>query len=115
LQNWPIILQICEEHRCEIENTIYSKVQSIQIKKLAEKYRLHHKPIAVAVDLVQKDACMIIEAVKVWKTLEREVDKAGHSPTASCKVTDCMKQTLTPAHLLATILDPRFKGKTLFK
>jgi len=34
---------------------------------------------------------------------EKDIEEAGHSPTALCKVNDRMKQALTPAHLRSTI------------
>ena len=53
LKSWPSLLQICEEHRSDIDSTIYTKVQDLQIKRLAEDYLLLLKPIAVSLDVVQ--------------------------------------------------------------
>lgn len=112
LQNWPILLQICEEHRNDIQESIYNKVQNIQMKRCAEHYLSLLKPIAVALDVVQRDTCSISEAVNVWKNLEEDIQNAGHSNVAD-KVKNRMKQACTPAHLLSNILDPRFRGNKL--
>ena len=70
LDNWAMILKVCEEHRDDIDSKIAKKVRDIKIKRNAEDYLIPMKPIAVALDKVQSDS----EAVEVWKALEREID-----------------------------------------
>ena len=65
LQNWPIILQVCEKHRGEIDTNIANKVKSIGLKRNAENFLIRLKPIAVALDRVQSDTCVISETVQV--------------------------------------------------
>ena len=112
LKSWPSLLQICEEHRSDIDSTIYTKVQDLQIKRLAEDYLLLLKPIAVSLDVVQRNTCCISEATEVWKNLQRDIENAGHSRVSN-KLKARMKQACTPAHFLANILDPRFGGSKL--
>ncbi|KAI6658694.1 hypothetical protein LOD99_10989, partial [Oopsacas minuta] len=74
LENWTIILKVCEEHRDTINGTIAMKVQNINIKRNAEDYLKQMKPIAVALDKVQSDSCKLSDAVEVWKALKRDMD-----------------------------------------
>ena len=57
--NWPIILQVCEKHRGEIDRNIANKVKNIGIKRNAEDFLIRLKPISVALDDVLSDTCVI--------------------------------------------------------
>ena len=74
LDNWTMILKVCEEHRDHIDGKIAKKVRDINIKRNEEDYLRRMKPIAVALDKVQSDSCKLSEAVEVWKALKRETD-----------------------------------------
>lgn len=67
------------------------------------------KPIAIALDRVQTDTCMIGDSVIIWKELKSEL--ATHPSSIVDKVDIRMKQALTPAHYLANILNPFHCGK----
>ncbi len=73
--------------------------------------RLKH--IAVALDRMQRDNCMISEAVEVWQQLEKDMENASQPLSVLKKVRERSTQALTPAHFLANILDPRFRGEQL--
>ena len=64
LQNWPIILQVCEKHRGEIDTNIANKVKNIGIKRNAEHFLIRLEPVSVALDRVQSDTCMISDTVE---------------------------------------------------
>ena len=49
----------------------------------------------------------------VWKKLEEDLKESHQPPTVMKKLLSCTKQTLTPAHFLANILDPKHQGKHL--
>lgn len=113
LDNWSIILKVCEENRDSIDTNVASKVQNIGIKRQAEDYLRLLKPISIALDIVQSDSCFLSDAVSVWKKLEKDFEEGGVSLSIMKKFHERCKQALTPAHYLAYILDPRTAGKGL--
>ena len=52
LDNWAIILKVCEEHRENIDGMVAKKVRDINSKRNAEDYLRRMKPIALALDRV---------------------------------------------------------------
>ena len=113
LDNWPILLKVCEEHRGSIDSTVARKVQNIGIKRNAEDYLQRLKPISVALDKVQRDNCFMGQAVDAWKQLERDLEDVNQPLTVMKKVQERCSQALTPAHYLAHILDPTTAGNDL--
>jgi hypothetical protein len=59
--NWPIILQVCEKHRGEIDINIANNVKN----RHAEDFLIGLKPISVALDRVQSDTCVINETEQI--------------------------------------------------
>ena len=112
LQNWPIVLQICEERCYIIEESIYNKVPNIQMKRCAKHLSLF-KPMAFSLDVAKRDTWFISEAVKGWKNLEKYIWNVGYFNVAD-KIKNYMQQAFTPAHLLSNILDPQFRSSNLF-
>ena len=111
IKHWPIMITICEEHRSAIDNNISSIVNNLGIKRSAEELLQWLKPIAVALDSVQKDSCSIADAVEIWKKLETEL--ALDSRDEKKKFKKRIDMALTPSHLLANIIHPKYRGKTL--
>ena len=57
-------------------------------------------------DIIQGNSCTIAECVNVWKIL---VDELKDQPNnVQEKVKYRMKQAITPFHLIANIIDPRY-------
>lgn len=114
IANWHIMSKVCSENRAAIDVTIASKVNNINIKMNAEDFLVKLKKIAIALDKVQKDACTIGEATEIWISLLLEF---GTDEDVKEKEVSCLKKrfemAMTPAHFLAHILDPRFRGATL--
>ena len=69
----PIPMTICEENRDKTESSIASIVANLGIKRSAEELLQRLKPIAVALDKVQRDNCTIADAVNIWKQLETDL------------------------------------------
>ena len=110
LDNWATPLKVCDEHRDSIDTIVARKVQDISIKRNAEDYLKRMKPIAIALDKVQSDSCVLSEAVEVWNRLSEDI--ASSQPlVVSRKLEKRSNQALTAAHYLANILDPRFMGR----
>ena len=64
---------MCYDHRDNIDSKTSKKVQDISIKRNAEDYLKHMKPITIALDKVQNDTCRISDAVEVWKELSHDI------------------------------------------
>ena len=101
LDNWSVLLKVCEEHCSDILSTISDKVKHFGMKQNAEDHLERMKPISQTLEKVQSDRCMINDAVKIWKGLEASLAKTQPSSVMT-KVINCMNQALTPAHFLAT-------------
>ena len=61
------------------------------------------KPIAVALDLVQKDSCTIRGSL-IWKNLQKELTPKL-SQDATKKLRKRIEQAMTPGHFLANIVN----------
>ena len=113
LDNWSVLLKVCEEHRDEIDRNIAAKAKDFALKRNAEDYLQRMRPIAVALDRIQSDSCNISDAVHVWKKLEDDLKESHQPPTVMKTLLSRTKQALTPAHFLSNILDPKHRGKYL--
>ena len=79
LENWPILIRVCEEHRDIIDRDIANKIKDFAIKQNAENYKDLLKPIAVALDRMQRDGCTLSDAVIVWTDLYQDLKDAKQS------------------------------------
>jgi len=113
LQNWPIILQVCEKHRGEIDTNMANKVKNIGIKRNAEDFLIGLKRISVALDRVQSDTCVISETVQIWKDLEKTFEDDDQPIIILKHLMDSYNQAMTDSHFLANLLDPRYRGNDL--
>ena len=75
IQNWLVILQVCEKHLGEIDTIIANKVKHIAIKRNAEDFLIRLKSILVALDHVQSDTCVISETVQIWNDMEKTFEE----------------------------------------
>lgn len=71
IKQWPILMTICEQNRSEVDTSIASIVNNLGVKRNAEELLKRLKPIAVALDKVQRDNCTSADAVDIWKQLEK--------------------------------------------
>lgn len=106
LKNWSILTKVCEDHRAEIDNEISSKILNIGLKRNVEDMIAILKPIATAIDVVQKNNCSLSECVFAWKKLELELTKASNNKNISSSYKKRYEQSLTDAHFAAFILSP---------
>lgn len=116
VNEWTKLLQICEEHKEEIDQVIFQKVSNIQIKRMAEDFLKLLKPISVTLDKLQQKDAFLSQAVFEWKKLEAVFDSLEDDTNIE-QIRMFQKryhQALTPFHFLAYLLDPT-KDKTKFK
>ena len=71
-------MKICEENLNKIDTKIYLKVSNISLKRNVEELSKQLKSIATTLDVLQKNACIISDAVAVWKKLEELEDLILH-------------------------------------
>lgn len=110
INNWPILMKICEVNREAIDTEVRNKVSNLGLKRSAEELLDRLQPIAKALDEVQSDKCTIAQAVDVWKKL------LGHftnNKQAEKLVKKRYEQFITKAHMLANMLHPALQGKML--
>lgn len=110
-KQWPIMMTVCEENRTEIDSNVSNIVHNLGVKRSAEELLQRLKPIAVALDAVQRDNCGIADAVEIWKRLE--TDLALQNRESKKAFQKRLDQALTPSHLLANVIHPRYRGKSL--
>ena len=111
IDNWSILVSVVKSHKSDMDTTVCEMVLDINIKRKAEDYLSRTKPISVALDKLQSDTCHISDAVKIWKDLQQDFE--GMPLSVSKPFQSRIKIALTPAHYLAYILDPRYKGQSL--
>ncbi|CAI6351030.1 unnamed protein product [Macrosiphum euphorbiae] len=112
IDNWHIIYQVCSENRSAIENKILKLVHDVELKNNTETYLIKLKNISTALDITQKNSCTIGESVEVWLRLKTFFE-------SECDDNDIQKfknrfnMAMTPAHFLANLLHPQYRGLQL--
>ncbi|KAJ8890706.1 hypothetical protein PR048_010215 [Dryococelus australis] len=115
------MIQICEDRRDNINIVVQSKISSMTLKRNVEDTLDNLKPIAIALDDVQKNKCTISETVVVWKNLEmkKEFTKDKNEKKTSldlieeekCMAFDFAKEIYSMSSLLPLIV--KFQSKSL--
>ena len=108
LDNWATLVKVAEAHCDEIDPNIYEKVLDMDLKHQAMEYQAKMKPIAIALDKLQRNNCHLSDAVVIWKELQETFE--GLPVIDLMKLDSRLSTALTPAHLLAYLLDPRYYG-----
>ena len=111
IDNWAILVKVVESHRAAIDSAICDDVLDISLKRRAEDYLSRMKPIAIALDKLQSDKCLISDAVVIWKELQEKFE--DRSIIDHFKFDARISTALTPAHYLAYHLDPRYHDSNL--
>lgn len=113
LKSWSVLVTICENNKDKIDKNIQSLVSNISLKRNAEDYFQQLKPISVALDKVQSQNCTIGETVFLFKNLKKQMEDLKLNKDIMKKLDTRYKMAITPAHLLAYLLDPRAKDADL--
>ncbi|XP_067144541.1 uncharacterized protein [Centruroides vittatus] len=112
IQNWPILMKVCDENRLVIHKDIVAKVQNLEIKHDAEDLLTRLKIIAVALDKMQRNDCTISEGIELWFGVQNDLQQLGITGvTQAAKVRFDM--AITEYHFLANLLDPRYRVQSL--
>lgn len=109
LKNRVSLLEIIDVHEEDIAVSIVRIVNNIAIYKEAKHLFKQLTPIAKALDFLQGDKSYIFDTVRLWiKLIENEDLRPYHDILFKR-----MNQSITPAHLVAYLLHPKFKGEGL--
>lgn len=111
VENRGILVQICQNHREEIESDIYRIVNDIQIANNSLDLLARLDPITKALDRSQRDGTTISVAVEIWNNLEK--DLSSQPTEVKSAFNKRRDMALGAPHYLANILDQRFAGKNL--
>ncbi|XP_055845077.1 uncharacterized protein LOC129911335 [Episyrphus balteatus] len=106
LSEWQTILKVCEENRNIIASAIYQKVTNMMLKRSIEDLLKIYKPIAVALDSLQRTNASLSDAVEVFKQLELTFEEQDANLNQISALKKRYKMALTPAHFLSYMLDP---------
>lgn len=113
IQNWQIILKVCNENKTVIDPVIIDKVNNITLKDDAYNFLIKLKKISAALVKSQSDTCTIGGITEIWLDLMNQFK--SEDDDLKIKIKERFEMAITPAHYLANILDPRFEGKKLLK
>lgn len=111
LKNRGILVQVCQDHKSEIDAAIFKIVNDVSVANNAQDYLDIMLPIAVALDKVQKSNTMISTCVEIWHDLANDLQSQPSSVKKQVSVRRDM--ALGPMHYLANMLDHRYLGKNL--
>ncbi|GBP55912.1 hypothetical protein EVAR_43704_1 [Eumeta japonica] len=109
VNNWHYLVKVCSEHRSILDLTIVRKGQDVEFKENVENYLKKLKKVAIALDLIQKDLCVLSNCTHIWKDLL----SSDWLPEEADKLKARFKAAMTPAHCAAYILDPNYNGDGL--
>lgn len=110
LSNWSIIVKVCDENRDKISKDVHLKVMNLGLKREAESMLEIMKPVAVALDTIQKNNCSLGDVVEVWKNLK---EKLGNNSKISASFEKRYNQAMSSAHYLANLVHPSYCGAKL--
>ncbi|KAJ8874488.1 hypothetical protein PR048_025348 [Dryococelus australis] len=110
IKYWLVLTKICEENRTAINENIYRKAMNMGIKRNADHMLRHLKPVAIALDTVQKDSCTISTAVDMWKRLRQSLEDENLDEDSMKKFDSHYHQALGEAHFLVYLMDPWYCG-----
>lgn len=108
LKNRGILVQICQDHKSEIDKNIATIVNNANLVMNAQDYSSRMRPIAVALDRMQRDKTTIAVAVEVWFMLGKALE--GHPKKVEENFEKRRNMALGGPHFLANMADHRFRG-----
>ena len=115
LKNYDILVRTCEDPEARIHEKIVTDVLNLELKRRTVEYLKILKPVAVALDRIQRDSTLISEATELWINLKNEMTDEGLFRTEDIaeKFFNRYDTALTDCHLFANMIDPRYQGKKL--
>ena len=109
VKNRRFYQQICEEHENEIDANISKKILDMSIYRNAKDLIEQLRPVASAIDTCQSDKTSIADACHTWLSLGEDQLLSVHK----ILLTKRIKQAVTPEHIAAYKLHPKYRGEKL--
>ena len=113
LKNWEILVKVCRDNNEEVDQKIIKKVNDKALKRATEDYFKRMKPIAVALDCVQRETTLISDAVEIWSKLKDDMKDYLTDKKDMDNFEKRISVALTPAHFLSNMINPRYQGRRL--
>lgn len=114
LRNRPFMMQVCGEDSNQVEQRIANLVDNRGLYVQVKDQVAILDPIAAALDRSQADDCNIAEVCQLWLKLLKDSQQSNDLTTSlKKKVANRFQDCITPIHLLANILHPRYLGAEL--
>ena len=66
LDKWGKLIQVCQDHKQKIDKDIFNLVNDVNLMVNCTNYTNILKPIAKALDKMQKDQTKIAHCVEIW-------------------------------------------------
>jgi len=111
LKNRGILVQVCQDHKDDIDPPIVERVNDVTFANKAKIYTDLMKPISVALDRAQSSGSTISVCVEIWHKLGMDLST---QPDSVMKLFDIRRdKALSGPHYLANIIDNRFRGRNL--
>ena len=109
IKNRPHMIDICEEHEGDIDPGIVRKIHDYNLYKQAKDMFNQLEPVAVALNQAQGDSTTIAETCNTWLGLLVDPAMQSHKE----KVMKRFNQAITPFHMAAYLMHPKYKGEKL--
>ena len=109
LINRPFLLIILAQHEDDIDSSIGNLISIINLYREAKYLHAQLQPIAISLDKLQSDESNIADTCEEWNKLLEVEELSSYKG----KITKRYKQAITPIHLLANILHPKYMGQRL--
>lgn len=109
VENWHILSKICTDFKTDIEVEIVANVLDKQLKITAEGYLKQLRRITVALDIAQRDSTTIGDITEIWLKLMKAMANEPNAVKEKCQ--KHFQMTMTPAHFMGNLLDPRYRGQ----
>ena len=109
LINRPFFLMILAQHEDVIETSIANLISNIGLYREARHFQAKIQPIATSLNKLQNDESNIADTCEEWNKLLEIEELDCHK----YKIQERYKQAVTPIHLLANMLHPKYMGQRL--
>lgn len=117
LENRGKLVQICQDHKNDIDKHIFKLVNDVNLTVNCTDYLEILKPIANALDKMQRDSTKLAESVDIWNNLKQELESCSCTINNQAKVKKHFEarqdMALSTAHFAANLLDHRYCGRNL--
>ena len=103
------MITITQEHEEEIDTAIATKILNIDLYRQARDLVEQLKPVAVAIDIAQRNSTNLADGCALFLSLLQEPAFQLHIAA----VEKCFKAAILPQHMLAYTMHPPYQGEDL--